>query len=289
MDAGEALTRIQQEEALILSVFSEYCETHDIPWFLCGGTALGAARHDGFIPWDDDIDVGMLREDFERFAELSKSDFPDEYEIHLPGERDDYAPMFAKICKRGTKFYTDETCDAGYDQGIFIDVFPFDCLSDNFEQRQKQINNAVLWQRVSYIYHSRHINVPDGGVKRCVELLGCALLNLVFRAALNPSLIYKRYMRSVIWLDGRGDPMRDNASRERIALPSALMGSVREDVIVPTAPLSFEGGRYPAPGKIDEYLSITYGNWRQVPPPEQRHTHLPKFIQFSDGSTWESK
>ena len=197
MDSSEALKRIQEEELDILKVFSSYCAEHNIPWFLCGGTALGAARHGCFLPWDDDIDVGLMQEDYEAFIIAAQKDFPEGYELHIPGTRNDYAPMFAKICKQGTKFHTDETYDAGYDQGIFIDVFPFDTLYLDPSQRKKQIDNAILWQRISYIYHSHHINVPGKGMKRTIELAGCRVLHYLFRLVLSPDKIFKRFSRSI--------------------------------------------------------------------------------------------
>lgn len=83
MNQVEALHKLQAEELDVLLAISELCEKNDITWFLISGTALGAARHQGFIPWDDDIDIGMLREDYDRFLELASDGLPVGYSCTL--------------------------------------------------------------------------------------------------------------------------------------------------------------------------------------------------------------
>ena len=128
----ETLRKLHEIQLSILKDVDDLCTRHDITYFLDSGTALGAVRHNGFIPWDDDIDIGMLRPDYDRFLTVAKEELPaSTYRLLIPGETLHYAAMFTKVALVGTKFYTQETIEAGLDMGIFIDVFPYDDLSSD--------------------------------------------------------------------------------------------------------------------------------------------------------------
>ena len=163
MNNTEALKKLQDIELDILIMLKDFCLQHDISWFLDGGTVLGAARHKGFIPWDDDIDIGMLREDYDRFVSLAKTELPSGYSLHDWSNTPGYSAMFAKVYKDNTKFYTEETIEAGCDQGIFVDIFPYDQLAEDSAQKKKQIRNARIWQSILYLYYTRTIVVPHKG------------------------------------------------------------------------------------------------------------------------------
>ena len=117
MNRDEALKKLQATELEILLILRDFCAEHDVSWFLDGGTLLGAVRHGGFIPWDDDVDVGMLRKDYDRFVALAKQDLPDGFSYHDASNTPGYAAMFGKIYKDGTQFLTDETLEAGHLRG----------------------------------------------------------------------------------------------------------------------------------------------------------------------------
>jgi lipopolysaccharide cholinephosphotransferase len=109
----ETLRKMQLMELGILKEVDRVCREHDIAYFLDSGSALGAARHDGFIPWDDDIDVGMMRADYERFLSVAPEALGEQYVLSEPMTNAIHSAMFAKVWLRGTKFYTVETLDAG--------------------------------------------------------------------------------------------------------------------------------------------------------------------------------
>ena len=112
----------------LMDELDRVCREQGITYFLAYGSLLGAVRHGGFIPWDDDIDVGMLRPDYERFLKVAPKALGERYAVCEPRANSRCAGMFAKVWKRGTKFFTAETMEAGIDQGIFVDVFPYDIL-----------------------------------------------------------------------------------------------------------------------------------------------------------------
>ena len=119
----KTLRRLQNAELAVLEDVRALCEKENIAWFALGGCCIGAFRHGGFIPWDDDIDICMLRADYDRFLEAATKDtaFQKKYKLIIPGKESTYPCMFAKVSKRGTKNMTAELLEAGCDVGIHLD------------------------------------------------------------------------------------------------------------------------------------------------------------------------
>lgn len=122
----DRLRKIQLRELDILKEFVRICNKHDLHYFLAGGTLLGAVRHKGFIPWDDDIDVAMLREDYDRFAQLAPLELDKRYFYQSPDTDPYYFLTYNKIRENGTEIYEERFKDAKFHKGIFIDIFPLD-------------------------------------------------------------------------------------------------------------------------------------------------------------------
>lgn len=277
-----ALKRLQSEEIDILDAFAQFCERHQLVWFLDSGTALGAARHDGFIPWDDDIDVGMLREDYDRLICLTREhdEIAPGYSLHTFDNTDGYAAMFAKVYKEGTCFQTKETIAAGCQQGIFIDVFPYDAAPSDPDVFRFNTRHAHFWQMVSYLYHSQHVSVSQSGFRKVLLTLGCAGVHCVLRLFLSRKVIRDKFER---W--ARAIPDSDWF----IAYAYPVSQPFSRSVLVPTAKHVFGEKEYPVPCDLESYLTICYGDWRKLPDPEDRKTHLPVLLRFSDGSYYRSE
>ena len=125
---GSPLRRQQQIMLEMVKELDRVCRKHDIPYFLYGGTLLGAIRHDGFIPWDDDLDVGLMRKDYLRLMRVLPNELPEHIVLQTNTTDKNYFYFFAKL--RDTRSFLDE---GAYDRafqyrGIFIDIFPFDKL-----------------------------------------------------------------------------------------------------------------------------------------------------------------
>lgn len=280
MVADGYLRKLQHELTDTLNVFAQYCQEHDLTWFLISGSALGALRHGGFIPWDDDLDVGMLRPDYERFLECAARDYPEEYVVESPESNIHMAAMFAKVSRRGTRFVTQETIEAGYDQGIFLDVIPLDRLAPEGRERRSQLRNARFWMMVSYLYHAKSVNVPHSGLLGSVERIACSLAHVVLHAALSQKIILRNYARStLVGSDWTNDEWCFLTSRFDLFFPS--------DILIPPSVARFENHVFPVPANPEQYLELMYGNWRELPPVEKRHVHAPLRIEFSDGDIWE--
>lgn len=139
----------------ILKQVRTICEKHNIKYWIDAGTLLGCVREGGFIPWDDDLDIAMLREDYDKFKEIAQKELPEGYFFQTKETDQDYIHNFAKIRKEGTLLIeTGEKYPEKYHQGIFIDIFPFDYYP------YLKIGNLLAWgqnvrnKRKKYKKHS---------------------------------------------------------------------------------------------------------------------------------------
>lgn len=269
-DKNEVLEKLQKTELEILSAIQFVCEKHDITWWLDSGTALGAMRHQGFIPWDDDIDIGMLRADYDKFCEIAPLELPEGFSFHNARLEKGFAPLFSKVWKDGTKFYTRETMDAKCAQGVFVDIFPYDYI-DSSKKGQKIKKQMIRAQRLSYLYHSYHIKVPGKGFIGAIEKIGCAVLHVVVRTFYSRKSIVDMFDRACRAIKS-SDMVISSAYAYGDPLPITWM--------VPTINLKFEDNVVPCPGEIEKYLENRYGDWKKLPPEDQRTTHLPVIVDF---------
>lgn len=137
------LRKLQLLELRILKEIDRVCRELGITYFLDSGSVLGALRHGGFIPWDDDIDLGMPRADYDRFVAEAPAFLGEEYVVSTPETNPHQAALFGKVWLRGTRFATEETIEAGFDQGIFVDLLPYDALSSDPATAAKQRRDSA--------------------------------------------------------------------------------------------------------------------------------------------------
>lgn len=273
----ETLRKLQLVELEVLLAIDAVCKEHGITYFLDSGTALGARRHGGFIPWDDDIDIGMPRKDYDRFLEVAPAALGDDFTVANPASDDRLAGLFAKVWRNGTKFFTDETIDAGIDQGVFVDVFPYDRVASDAVARNAQLRSCLKWQSHSYLYHSGAIIVPHKGVLGSMEKGACRIAHALLKVFSNPAKIRDKFLNSALSAQG------DRSSHDLACMNYTQQGVFAENVLLPPRPLEFEGHELPAPADIECYLCTLYGNtWDQLPPQEQRRNHAPKILDLGN-------
>lgn len=269
------LRKLQLLELEMLKEIDTVCKQLGIQYFLDSGTALGAARHQGFIPWDDDVDLGMMRDDYERFLVEAPTLLPGNYRLCTPINTEGYAPLFAKVMRIDTKFATQETMDAGFEQGVFVDIFPYDALSIDLKTAQQQERQCTLSQKLSYLYHSGNIVVPHRGALGMAEKAACKAAHHVVRRVASPQKLSANFDA---WAKkGALDP-------SEYVMPFAypINGGFHLGWLLPFQEMDFEGEAFPVPRDIDSYLSRMYGDWRALPSEDQRINHAPLGLDLAD-------
>ncbi len=252
----------------MIEAFHEVCEANGLRYYLCGGTLLGAARHKGFIPWDDDADVFMPRPDYMRFVELTKGGLGTFYQVKSHYFCKNYTFPFIKICDSRT---VGVGCEKIIDEslGVALDVFPIDGISSNDSVFGRQMTKVKYLRRLSNYSRFRYASPSDffeNNSKR----------HFIHNAVLMSSLFV------VARLFGYGFFVRqiDKCARKNDYDASEMVGVVvwgyyhREripkDCLEPYAMLPFETRQFRVPGKYHEYLTSLYGDYMTPPPPDKR-------------------
>lgn len=275
----DVLERLQQIEREMLRDLNDFCRANDITYFGVGGTAIGAVRHGGFIPWDDDIDIGFLRSDYDRFLELAPKQLGDRYKI-INAETDSHYPlMTTRFVKKGTKFKEECFKDLPVDLGIFLDLYCFDNIADDEKKMRRQVRRAWFWNKLMLMRTVKNPVLYYGGVKavivRGICRIGYWALHLVPRGN---SFFYKRAKKLAT--------KYANEQTKRVAYmfdPTPYTSICRREDIIPVTTRDFDGISVEFPGRIEAYLEERYGDYMQLPPDDKRHNHPPYELSFGDG------
>ena len=268
---------LQKLHAEILDIMDEVdrvCKKNNLRYYIVGGTLLGAIRHKGFIPWDDDLDIAMPRDDFERFIELSSSELNPSYYLEWITTNPIYWESFPKVCRKDTVFLHQTHQKRNLHWGIFIDIFPLDyspAYSNKLEWRKKLGNHlkallvsAVIEEKNTWkiwVYRFIHLFISNKYVHKLIRSVRLSARKLGATHFANFGSQYKlsKQTMPIEWY-GEGTP------------------------------IEFEGRMYNAPKEYERVLSSIYGNnYMQLPPENKRRTHYPIKVVFSDGETMEFK
>ena len=246
---------------LILKYFTDFCDRNNLYYFLAGGTLLGAIRHKGFIPWDDDIDVFMPRPDYDRMHELMSGYDSDESNYRLIGLQAGAGTWpFAKIIDLNT--FVDAEYVANDQQHLWIDIFPVDGLPDDAGSSDRHIQKAGTLKRLYGIATARlgHGKTLSRSLLKiplniCLRLFGVERLACrMVQHAQEYSYSASHYVGNVIWCVGNGE-------------------RVRKEVFSSRVPVTFANRTFFGPAGWDEYLHSVYGDYMQLPPVEKQKSN----------------
>lgn len=261
MEHNEKLRALQLCELDILRAFAGVCERLGLRYYLVGGTLLGAVRHGGFIPWDDDIDVAMPREDYDRFARIAQAELGPNYFYQSPDTDPHYFLTYAKIRKKGTFFYEERFRDARFEQGVFIDIFPLDFCPPRGPVCHLLFNTLAVMNYRGQVDSGE----PYRPYKELSGKLGYAFLRLYSPRGL------VRARRRLLRLSRR---LSDSRTLASYAGAYSYRGEIfPEEWFGAPCMLRFEGKDMAAPQESGRLLTQLYGDYMQLPPPSERRCH----------------
>lgn len=272
----EVLSQLKQEEMDILVKFDKLCKKHNINYFATGGTLLGVIRHKGFIPWDDDIDIGMLREEYDRFLEIPASEY-DDLGLYAPEiNPGGYYSFVTKLYDKNSEFETPITAaGSGHKVGIFIELFPFDNVTENSEELKKQIKKVNHIKNLYTTVTCNKIIVFDDGilglVKKLVKLAIKIYANIF---NLTSKKLADKYVNTV----------RNTKKSKMVYAFSDVGHLVQREWISETVRVPFEDIEIEIPKYYQGVLEGLYGKtYMQLPPVEKRWNQATEKIVFKDG------
>lgn len=260
----EKTAMAQQVMLEILKVIHSICVKNGIKYTLIAGTLLGAVRHKGFIPWDDDCDIAMLRPDYERFLEIAARELPKEYFLQTQKTDPNYPLFFAKVRKNSTLLIeTGETGEENYHHGVFVDIFPFDYYKYRW---------LINWMHWTQTVRDRKKRYKRGSVIRAVVTF---YTNIILLIPVQISLLVKRYLE-------RRKAFFSNPDYDYVSygLECCPICPIKKEDFLPEKLVRniFEGEEFNVPNREIEVLRVEFGDdFMQLPPEENRKTHA-KYI-----------
>jgi lipopolysaccharide cholinephosphotransferase len=250
---GTILRKAQLRMLDILIEVDKICRKHDIPYWIDGGTCLGAVRHGGFIPWDDDLDIGLMRKDFKRLCKILPKELPDNL-VFQDISTDKYYPCaFAKVRDKKSFFKDPTTHPKIKEQGIYIDIFPI-------EKGGKTVKRIVDFFYINIFMRMQH------HIKTNILLywLACALW-LPMRGVVQLVRMFYFFAPIDSYIFGFGAP---------------YFSSFRKKDLVPVQPITFEEREFLGPANPEGYLISHYGDYMQIPPEEERVVHSTEIVFY---------
>lgn len=260
------LQDIQRKSLEMMKHVDEFCSKNSIIYSLMGGSLIGAVRHKGFIPWDDDLDIMMPRTEYDRFCALYKDN--EQYKLFCPERHNNYTP-YARLCDIKDTYVRTKTPIATEEAGIWIDIFPIDFVDDDKEVCLKK--NMRLKKMSHILQIRRHTIAPFGYYGYSVKLLCKQLIKkLVFRRNIldivnDYSAFCRTYCTNPTHHAGVLSVSRCVESVDRQYFP--------KKIIYDTIKTPFEETEFSVLKNYDVYLRIIWGDYMKLPPEEKRKGH----------------
>lgn len=274
----EETKRLQKESLKMALYFKEFCEENNLMFYFCGGCCIGTIRHHGFIPWDDDVDFFMPRDDYEKLLKLwDKKADTSRYTLVKQGENLVDHNLFATIRDNKTTFIKPYQKDIDMCHGVPLDILPIDGYPDSTRQRRFQ----VFWALVYSLYCAQLVPENHG---KGITLLGKIALGI----------IKSKKLRYKIWKFAERHMTKYPISQcssitELCSGPVYMKNRYPKEIFASAVYKEFEGHEFPLPVGYDEYLKIVFGDYMQLPPKDKQVAHHDAYFYDLDNSYLQYK
>jgi lipopolysaccharide cholinephosphotransferase len=270
---------VKKLQRILLNIYkdvAEVCKKYNLRLMLGGGSCLGAVRHNGFIPWDDDMDINMPREDYNKLLEVFDKELGEKYHLMDLYKTHSGQKIFAKIMKKNTTYVETDTFYDNSPQGIFVDIFPIERLPDKRIIRSAYLLLATIFTKLIRIIINYQLSKnPQAKARKNIKYKITGWLTS-FMSIYSWNRIYTHFISSC-------------KGKKYCTIPSGLKevyGEIQPvDTFFPLTNGMFEGIEVKLPNKYDTYLRSLYGNYMELPPIDQRKTH--SLIRFSADNSEE--
>jgi lipopolysaccharide cholinephosphotransferase len=268
----DELEKVQKVALTILKEVARICDEEKISYFIIGGTALGAVRHGGFIPWDDDIDIGMVRKDYEKFLKISPEKLGNKYFLQHFCTESATPFYFAKVRMNNTRFVEDYCKDLPIHHGIFLDIFPYDNIPDDQGLREKHRKKVKFYSELFISKSVKDVFTSAKGFSRTMKLIVRRTLHLLL------SGISKQFLFRI--LDKASTEFND-VECQYVNYVKYPFLKIRKDSVSSLDKIVFEDTQFSCCKNLDEYLGDHFGNYMKLPDPEKRVNHRPVIVEFT--------
>lgn len=266
----KVITDLKEKQSIafgILKYFKEFCQKNNIQFFLAYGTLLGAARHKGFIPWDDDVDIMMLRSEYKKLLACMECNSHPYYKLLSMHNNIEYFAPLAKLYDDRTLLLQEYGQDEKVPYGVYIDVYIIDNMPDDYGQAAIQYKKAE-GIRAKWGLSVKKISAKSSNVIRYIARVPVSLVMKMIG--------YKHFLKKYDELASQYDQI-DTHHKGIIIYGEGLKKEYFEaTMFLNPSIISFEGIEFAAPSDIHGYLTQMYGDYMTLPPVEQRKVHPNK-------------
>lgn len=261
MENFDYLPKLHNCQLIIAREIKRLCDKHNIKYFIIAGTLLGAVRHGGFIPWDDDMDIGMLREDYEKFLKVAKTELGGDFFLQTPETDKNYGLPFAKILLNGTVL-VEATAGSDAKKGIFVDVFPFDSVPESDDGKENHNKKTYFYKRLLLAKLNYNVCAKNDYVKRAVYF------------ALKVMSAFYSHDKLVKKLESEITRYNNSKTEDIVNIGGAYgykKETIKADWVRDTVEIPFEDMTISAPVDYIKYLETFYGDYMTPPPEDKRY------------------
>ncbi len=273
---NESLKKVQSVLLDILKELQRVCDKNGIELVAEGGTAIGTVRHKGFIPWDDDIDVAVIREDYDRLMEILPKELGENFGTDNWIDNKDFPSPTACVYAKNTLMVSEPMKNCKYKYGISIGIYPYDNIPDDDKKAKRQVKESWFWMRLHWLKALPFPYVPYRGIKKVVIHTICGIAHVLLLPVSKKWLVKKCE-----------DVCRkyQNSETKRAAILSYTFPwdtIITKSEAFPTEIMTFEDAQIKMFKSWHELLTQEYGDYMQLPPKEKRKNHFPIILKFAD-------